>query len=296
MATEQLEQIFLPFEQVGDSKKQADGTGLGLAISTKIVELMNSNLEVQSQLGVGSTFCFEVTLAESTEWVATSHLTSKGIIMGYQDNSRTILVVDDRWENRAVIQHLLEPIGFEVLEASNGQEGLAQIAKTHPDLVITDLSMPVMNGFEMLKQLRQNPQWQALPVIVSSASVFEIDQEKSLAAGGNSFLAKPIQADVLLAQLQEQLRLEWIYESVDKSVNPGANQSETPTEIIPPSSQTLRHWLNLSSQGDLFTIQAEAENLVKTSPQYAAFANTVILLAEGFQTKKLDALIQQYAN
>ncbi len=289
MTPEQLEKIFLPFEQIGSTKKQAEGTGLGLSISQKIVELMGSQLQVQSQLGVGSTFWFDVELPEANGWAASARQHLQGVVTGYQGEKRKILVVDDRWENRAVIVNLLEPIGFEVFEASDGKEGLARLSE-QPDLVITDLSMPVMDGFEMLHQLRQNPTFQNLPVIVSSASVFDIDQEKSIAAGCTAFLAKPVQADALFTQLQEQLKLEWIYEST--IATPEAD-SETEAELVPPPVETLQEYSELLASGDLFSLQEEVQKLAVAQPEYAAFAKMVIQLAEGFEVKKLTALIQQ---
>jgi signal transduction histidine kinase/DNA-binding response OmpR family regulator len=289
MSPDQLEQIFLPFEQVGSTKKQSEGTGLGLSISQKIVELMGSQLQVQSQLGTGSTFWFEAELPESKEWAVASRKNAQGTITGYQGNRRKLLIVDDRWENRAVLLNLLEPIGFEILEASDGQEGLTQLA-AQPDLVITDLAMPVMNGFEMLKQLRQNAAFQHLPVIVSSASVFEIDQDKSIAAGGNTFLAKPVQAETLLDQLQEHLQIEWIYESA--KVDDNETLSET-DQVIPPN-EFLKQLAMLLEAGDLFQVKKEAQQLAETQAKYTTFAQTVVRLAEGFQVKPLTALIQQY--
>jgi signal transduction histidine kinase/DNA-binding NarL/FixJ family response regulator len=281
MAADQLDKIFLPFEQVGSTKKQSEGTGLGLSISQKIIELMDSRLEVQSELGQGSTFGFEVALTEAAEWAVTARQNSQGTVEGYAGEKRKILIVDDRWENRAVIVNLLEPIGFDMIEAADGKEGLAQLAAA-PDLVITDLAMPVMDGFEMLKALRQmHP---TLPVIVSSASVFELDQEESIKAGGNSFLPKPVQAETLLEQLQEQLGLEWVY------------QAETPAAakpvgaIVPPSIEILKQFAQLVDEGDFFALQEQAQAL---PAEHIAFTEMVIQLAEGFQAKKLTTLIQQ---
>lgn len=96
-----------------------------------------------------------------------------------------------------MIVNLLEPLAFEVIEANNGQEGLEKITSDRPDAIICDLAMPVMDGWEMLKQLRQSETLRDAIVIVSSASVFEIDRQKSLDAGSNDFLAKPVQADEL---------------------------------------------------------------------------------------------------
>lgn len=286
MTPEQLEKIFLPFEQVGSAKKQAEGTGLGLSISQRIVELMGSQLQVESEFGKGSCFWFEVELTEATDWAIAARQNSQGTVIGYEGEKRTILVVDDRWENRAVLVNLLEPIGFTVLEAGNGQEGLAQLAAA-PDLVITDLAMPVMDGFELLQHLRQSPDTQSLPVIVSSASVFNVDQNRSLEAGGNAFLPKPVQAETLLETIQEQLKLTWIYRAI-------APQAETMTEIIPPSVATLQQLYQLVEEGDFFQVEEEARTLAQSQPQYAAFAQAVIQLAGSFQAKKLTALLQKY--
>jgi signal transduction histidine kinase/DNA-binding NarL/FixJ family response regulator len=288
MAADQLEQIFLPFEQVGNTKKQSEGTGLGLSISQKIVEMMDSRLQLQSELGVGSTFWFETELLEAQEWAIAARKNSHGAVIGYLGERRKILMIDDRWENRAVIVNLLEPIGFEMLEAADGQEGLDQLA-AQPDLIITDIAMPIMDGFEMLRQLRRKPACQTLPVIVSSASVFEIDQDKSIAAGGNTFLAKPVQAESLLEQVQELLQLDWIYQAVNLVVNVEA----APAQEAIPEREILEALAELVEEGDLFKVQEEARRLGRSQPQCAAFAQTVDQLAETFQTKKLTALIQQ---
>ncbi|MEG3844885.1 ATP-binding protein, partial [Microcoleus sp. herbarium14] len=216
MTPEQVKKIFLPFEQVGDLKKQSEGTGLGLAISQKIVALMQSEIAIDSRPGEGSIFSFEVELPEAKNWADSSRILELGAVLGYQGDKRTILVVDDRWENRAVLVNLLEPIGFEMIESADGKEGFDRALATAPDLILTDLAMPVMDGFEFLREIRADPQLRDAIVLVSSASVFEIDRQKSLDAGGNDFLPKPVQADLLLGLLKKYLQLEWVYgETVD---------------------------------------------------------------------------------
>jgi CheY-like chemotaxis protein len=251
---------------------------------------MGSSLHVESTPGVGSTFWFDVELTESTHWATHSRKNLHGTVIGYQGPIRQILMVDDRWENRAVIVSLLEPIGFKMLEACDGQEGLAKLAE-NPDLVITDLVMPVMDGFEMLKHLRQNPAYQTLPVIVSSASVFDLDQDKSMAAGGNAFLPKPVQAELLLGQLQEQLQLEWIYETMHSTIS--SSTSESSTEIVLPAQETLRQLAQLLEKGDVFAVQEEVQTLAQSHTEYTSFAKTVLEMAENFQLTKLTTFIQQ---
>ena len=289
MTTQQLNKIFLPFEQVGDVKKQSEGTGLGLVISQRIIALMNSQIEVESHPEKGSIFGFEVEIPEAENWAKTSRKSQHGTIVGYQGAKRTLLVIDDRWENRSVISHLLQPIGFNILEADNGQTGLEK-ATLQPDLVITDLAMPVMGGLEMLIRLRQSPQLQNLTVLVSSASVSEADQYRSLQAGGNAFLAKPVQVDQLLELLQTHLNLEWIYE---QKKSDEITSKETEIAIIPPPSETLARLQALIQQGNLKTVIQEAGKL-QQDPQLIPFAQMLTQLAKDFQVKKLEAFIQQF--
>jgi signal transduction histidine kinase/CheY-like chemotaxis protein len=290
--SEHLEKIFLPFEQVGSVKKQAEGTGLGLAISQKIANLMGSTLNVQSQLEEGSLFWFDVELPEAKEWAEKSKLSQQGNIIGFKGEKRKILVVDDRWENRSVLVNLLEPLGFEMSEAENGREGLKQAEKGQPHLIVTDISMPVMDGYEMLKQLRQLPQFQDVPVIVSSASVFETDRQKSLDAGANDFLPKPVQAHSLLEALEKLLKLEWIYEQKQAEGNGEVNN--TGNSIVPPSAQDLAVLLDLSRKGLVKNLLQEIENLERQDRNLLPFTQKIRQLVKGFQMRQLRSFIEQY--
>jgi signal transduction histidine kinase/DNA-binding NarL/FixJ family response regulator len=289
MTPQEVEKIFQPFEQVGESKKQSEGTGLGLAISYKIVSLMGSEIKVQSISGKGSTFSFEVELPEVRDWAATSRVVSQGTILGYAGERRKILLIDDRWENRSVLLNLLEPIGFTIIEASNGEEGRQQVLQTAPDLIITDLAMPVMDGFEFLQKLRSQPELQHHIVLVSSASVFEIDRLNSIKAGGNDFLPKPIQAETLLEQVQKYLKLNWIYkENRDEQVN----EPSVAQEIQAPSLAILTQLSQLARVGDLDGVMEIAQQI--PDGDNAAFVRELIQMVEACELKQLRAFIQQY--
>ena len=295
MNPDDVKKIFLPFEQVGSVKKQAEGTGLGLAISQKIVEMMGGILTVNSQPDLGTTFWFEVDLPETTQWEdATSELQK---IIGYEGAKRKILVVDDRWENTSVVVNLLEPLGFEMLEAENGQDGLNKALEWQPDLIITDLSMPMMDGHEMLAQLRQSPSISnELIVIVSSASVFESDRQRSLQAGANDFLPKPIQKETLLQSLEKHLNLEWIYEQQTKKVAmvDRATSSDLEAEIIPPSAEEISALHDLSRKGLINDLLKEIERIENSEPKFEPFARKVKDLAKGFKIRQIKSFIEQY--
>ncbi len=296
MTPEQLDKIFLAFEQVGDSAHKAEGTGLGLAISRKIVEMMGSQIYVESSYGKGSKFWFDLDLIEATDLMKLEKTNYKQNVIGYQGERRKILIVDDRWENRAVIVNLLEAIGFDMIEASNGQEGLEKSQEYQPNLIITDLSMPVMNGFDMTQCLRNLPDFTNALIIASSASVFNFDRQKSKEAGCNDFLAKPVQAIELLEQLQLYLGLEWIYETQDNSelVAETQNTFTKVDEMVIPPSEELTNLYQAAKGGYVLRITEEANRIKQLDSKYTAFANSVLKLADEFDDEAIANLIKPF--
>jgi CheY-like chemotaxis protein len=206
---------------------------------------------------------------------------------------RQILVVDDRWENRAVVVNLLEPLGFKVIEADNGQDGLDKLQQDgsdwiRPDLVITDLSMPVMDGFEFLQQIRNHEQLKTLTVIVSSASVAESDRQMSLNAGGDDFLAKPLQANELFRLLAHHLHLTWVYEATD----PDDLSSPATLEVIPPPPKDLQQLLEFAQKGRLKQVITLAEQIGQKDNCYQPFVQKVLQLTKQFRCEELEHWIE----
>ena len=297
IAPHQLEKIFQAFEQVGDRQRQAEGTGLGLAISQRIVQLMNGQIQVKSQPGVGSEFFFEVELAIATDWAQQNSFTTGKQIIGYEGQRRSILVVDDRWENRAVLVNLLEPLGFQLSEAENGLEGLEKIRQSQPDLVIADLAMPVMDGFELLKQIRSAKDLQHQKIVVSSASVAQAYRQMSLDAGGNDFLAKPVEISELFNLLATHLELKWKYEitaSNESGSSTPTTALENPQGMIIPDPVDLKTLLELAQQGNLKRLRSHTEHIAHSNPGYADFASQIIRLAKQFKAEEIEELLQQH--
>ncbi|MGJ5632725.1 ATP-binding protein [Nostoc sp. CALU 1950] len=294
IASNQINKLFQAFEQVGDQKRQSEGTGLGLAISQRIVELMGGKIQIESELGVGSNFYFEVALPLASDWAQKSLVTEGRTIIGYEGKPRHILIVDDRWENRSVLVNLLEPLEFTFTEAENGEEGLEKAREKQPDLVITDLAMPIMDGFEMLRELRTSEDIKHLLVIVSSASVSEIDQQKSLAMGGDDFLTKPVDAEELFTLLAQHLQLTWKYEAVESDIGDRAMDKEVFTELIPPPAADLEMLLELAQDGLVRELTETAKKIGQKDRRYQPFIGQVVQLAKQFQTEKIETLIQQY--
>jgi CheY-like chemotaxis protein/nitrogen-specific signal transduction histidine kinase len=289
MTQEQLNKIFLPFEQVGDKNKQTEGTGLGLAISRKITELMGSNLMVESSLGCGSKFWFDADLEVSKENIQQKSDLLNTQIIGLKGDKPNILIVDDQWENRSVIVNCLQTIGFSCFEASNGKEGLIKTEEIKPDLILTDISMPEMDGLEMMQLLRNNQEFSDVPIVVSSASVYEKDVRQSLAAGANEFLPKPIQIQELLKVLHNYLQLEWIYAKTEQKQEISLNE-----KIVLPSTLEMDKLFDLAMRGNVNGIENLLNNLESSDIRFQPFVAEIRQLAENFKFKQIRQYIKSF--
>jgi predicted ATPase/signal transduction histidine kinase/DNA-binding NarL/FixJ family response regulator/tRNA A-37 threonylcarbamoyl transferase component Bud32 len=297
IAPEQIGSIFLPFEQVNGTVRQTEGTGLGLAISSQLVEMMGSSIHLESEVGKGSLFWFEVELP-GVENCAEELKESPKMIRGFVGAPRKILVVDDRWENRSVLVNLLTPLGFEVREATDGQDCLNQVSSFQPDCIIIDLVMPVMDGFEAMRRIRKMPEAKNVVAIGTSASIFSSQEQSCLNIGCNDFLIKPIRDEQLLSCLGNHLDLEWIYEeqaveSAESSLSPAAIPPQL-SEAIAPKAEELAILFDLAMKGELVTIQERVQRLTDGDPRYAPFATQVIHLAKTFAEEELLTYVQGY--
>jgi PAS domain S-box-containing protein len=310
IAPEQLDQIFLPFHQAGDPKYRAEGAGLGLSITKKLVELMGGEMHVNSTLGHGSAFWITLELQEVSDLMRLKKEPAP-IIVGfqftpnpYQEEECRVLIIDDKWENRSVLVNLLKPLGFNTAEASNGKEGVEKARQWQPHVVLTDLVMPIMDGFEAARQIRTFPELKEVIIIANSASVFERDQLESLQAGCNAFLPKPLRAEDLLNVLQVHLGLTWIYEQPkavpmttidsEKAVVEETQLSTSATALVGPSSKQATVLFDLAMMGDMLGLVKELDKLEQLDENLAAFANQIRTLAKNFEEEKICNLVEQY--
>jgi PAS domain S-box-containing protein len=319
IAADQLTEIFLPFQQAEHSKF-TEGTGLGLAISKKLVEMMGAELLVESEVGVGSTFWFEVSLTEIHHDLGSGNGLEIGQIIGYVGAKRQVLVVDDRQENRMILTSLLTEFGFEVAEAHNGLDCLRQVESFRPDIIFMDIVMPVMDGIEAIGHLRQIEALAQVPIVVASASAYDRDQEASLAAGSNDFIAKPIALEQLLNCLQKHLDLEWQYASSRRDgqnrdpsdilrLNGGDLAGDRPEKncalyqgngnpqadlLVLPALAQLESFYQLALIGDVSSIMKQAEAIARQDQQYELFATQICQMAKRFEIRQLQELLSKY--
>jgi CheY-like chemotaxis protein len=293
MTAEQLHKIFHPFEQVGTSEQRMGGTGLGLAITRKFVSLMGSQVQFKSQLGQGSTFWFELSLPVVTSNIKQKEngegaLRGPSKVIAYQGRRQKVLIADDKLHNRLVLRDMLTPLGFDLLEAENGQECVALARQEQPDMILIDLVMPVMSGFDAVKMMRQQAALQTVPIIAISASVFEEHQKESRLVGCDAFLAKPLRLDNLLTLLGSYLDLSWIYADSKPVIT---SQEE---RLIAPPQQELERLHQLAMRGNIRRLRKQADYMASLDEQYIPFAKKLRELAQGFKRKQIIALLKQF--
>ncbi len=285
MGAHQLGRLFQPFEQVADAHRRAGGTGLGLAISRQLVRLMGGNIEVASAPHEGSTFSFELAVRAAAGSPASAP--SPGRIVGYQGERRRVLIVDDVPQNRAMLVDLLEETGFVVAAASNGLECLVLLDSFKPDLIVMDVMMPVIDGNETTRRIRQMPGWRAVPIVAVTASVSPDDERTSRAAGASAFLGKPVDVDNLLDTIGNLLSLHWISEQ-----RPPEAEGQTRL-VVPPAGEIDILW-QLVRIGSMREVRERADYLQALDPAYAPFAARLHALAQGYHSKNLAAFVARY--
>ncbi|MBD2060468.1 PAS domain S-box protein [Oculatella sp. FACHB-28] len=213
IAPEEVGTLFNAFAQTETGRRSQQGTGLGLAISREFVRLMGGDITLETQVGRGTTFEFEVRVAiasASESLIRKLHQRVIGLEPG-QPHYR-LLIVEDKWENRQLLRKMLEPLGFEVQEAANGQEGIAQWERFEPHLIWMDLRMPILNGYEATQHIKSQLKGQATVIIALTASAFEEERVVALSAGCDDFVRKPFREAELFEKMAHYLGVRYIYE------------------------------------------------------------------------------------
>jgi signal transduction histidine kinase len=291
IAEDQLETIFLPFQQVGKQSEQTEGTGLGLAITKTLIEMMSGKLEVKSKLGFGSKFWFSIplkTCKQQDSSIITNDEVKKPKIIGFKTKDANtefkVLVVDDRWDNRVILTKILIMLGFKILEAKNGEEALIKANQFNPDAIIMDMKMPIMDGLECTKRLRQQTNFYNTVIIMMSANVFDNQQQAALDAGCNAFIEKPINIEDFLSLLKKLCSLEWIYETQQTTTTISA-----PMEY--PEAEEIEILFQFARIGKIKAIIEKSESLSANDSKLETFSKKVIQLAKEFKIQELKTFL-----
>ncbi|MCG3206701.1 MAG: Sensor histidine kinase RcsC [Anaerolineae bacterium] len=290
IAPENQEFIFEAFTQVDDTH----GTGLGLAITRRLVQFMGGAISVESKLGQGSTFCVELPVIVRTAPAAIAVAGVTDRIVGYQHSGQpyNILVVDDRDDNRAILRAILGPLGFKIWEADSGQAAIQAVMDQAPDLILMDLLMPGLNGVEATEQIRRLKNVKQMPIIAVSASVSAEISQKSLVAGCDDFLSKPILTDNLLQKLARHLNLQWLKEK-DSLEDWAKIHSEDLAELALPPKSELEQLFFAARVGDIGSVQMR---LARLEPDFPVFAGQMQEIAKSFRLDLMEEILQETIN
>jgi CheY-like chemotaxis protein len=212
MAPEQLSQLFQPFNRLGQECGSVEGTGIGLVVTKRLVMLMGGTIGVDSSVGVGSVFWFELAVASPPK-MASGNFKWKVKRERESDQiqelaaQRTVLYVEDKLSNLALVEALIElRSDLKLLTAIDGQQGIRIARNSQPDLILLDINLHTISGFEVLKMLREDPATGHIPVMALSANAIARDIEKGLDAGFLQYITKPIKVDEFMNAIDMALR------------------------------------------------------------------------------------------
>jgi len=219
IAPDELEDVFEPFVQTESGQQARRGTGLGLPISRQYVQLMGGDISVRSEVGQGTTSRFDIQVSQvEAAAVATTEAARRVIGLAPNQPVYRLLLVEDEVDSRKLLVKLLEPLGFDIREASNGREGIEVWERWQPDLIWMDMRMPVMDGYEATRQIKAQAGASAPAIIALTASAFEEDRAAVLAVGCDDFVRKPFREAEIFEMLHKHLGIDFVYAVEPESV------------------------------------------------------------------------------
>jgi two-component system sensor histidine kinase/response regulator len=293
IASDEMDRLFDPFEQTRAGRRAGSGTGLGLAISREFVRLMGGDIVVTSRIGQGSVFSFEVAVGKG-ESAAVARKAALRQVLRLESGQRSyrVLIAADVEDNRVLLRNLLETVGFETAQAADGEETLRQYEQWRPDLILLDLRMPAMDGYEVIRRIRSRHDATPVRLIVVTASAFQESRHAILAAGADDFIIKPYREALLLETIREFLGVRYVYA--------GEAVASAP---LPPGSATKIERASLAAlPADLLDAMRRAavaadldrllELIARVEPRDAALARSLRQLMERFDYKRLLQLLQ----
>jgi signal transduction histidine kinase/CheY-like chemotaxis protein len=295
-----LKSIFNAFEQQGDQDvAKYGGTGLGLAICTKLVHMMNGEIKVQSKKNVGSTFTVilkDIDISSMQEEIVSQKLLSSNI----KFEKSQILVVDDVEENRKLMEASLKDFDLDLIMAENGKEAIAKLKNLNVDLILMDLRMPIMDGYEAAGIIKADDKLKHIPLIALTASVMGEDLEKVSQYGFDGYLRKPIIIEELIEELSKYLEYNFIDDHIAQNNHLKILDFEKLEVVLDKLQNELNsEWINIKDGGDFSLIEKFANKLNDLSIKEDIYilndyAQELIKNINAFDIEKVDYLMNTY--
>ena len=295
-----LETIFNAFEQQENHDvAKYGGTGLGLAICTKLIKMMNGEIKVESQKNKGSTFTVifrDIPVSSMEDEVVTSKLKASNIMF----EKAVILVVDDVLENRKLVQASLKDFDIDLIMAENGKEAIELLKNVNVNLILMDLRMPVMDGYEAATILKNDERLKNIPLIALTASVMGKDLEKVSKYGFDGYLRKPVILDDLIEELAKYLKYQSLHNDIKEENNNKIIDLEKLKVVVNKlENEFKQEWLNIKDGGDFSLIEEFAIKLNELALKEDIYllddySKELIKNVESFDIEKVDYLMNTY--
>ncbi|MFZ4667568.1 MAG: hybrid sensor histidine kinase/response regulator, partial [Prochlorotrichaceae cyanobacterium] len=293
IAPDELANLFEAFSQTESGRESQEGTGLGLMISRQFVQLMGGDITVASQLGKGTTFNFSIQAQSGTETIVEMTSQRRVIAVAPNQSIYKLLAVDDKPINRQLLLKLLAPLGFELREASNGQEAIVIWDEWEPHLIWMDMRMPVMDGYEATKYIKSTTKGNATAVIALTASVLEEEKAIVLSAGCDDFVRKPFKEQTIFETLSKHLGVKYIYEESESCEGSSQAEGLTPEQLSVMPHSWLVRLSNAVLEADSEAIMTVIQDIPDSQ---ASLAKRLTLLVRQFQFEQIlniiDAVLQ----
>jgi signal transduction histidine kinase/CheY-like chemotaxis protein len=290
IAPDELDKAFDAFVQTSSGRQSKRGTGLGLPISHQYVQMMGGNMSVRSEPAEGSCFQFDVPVevvdAAELEMAQPTHR-AIGLEPGQQaadGGPYRLLVVEDVEADRTLLVGLLRSLGFQVREATNGQQAIEIWEEWSPHLVFMDVRMPVLGGHEATRRIKATLQGQETVIVALTASAFEEDRAAALTAGCDDFVRKPFREADILDVLARYLSVRFVYEEPERGDREGGGA----LTLVGMDSEWLADLHRATLQGDSEWIERLIGQIQAQNP---ALAGELAALAHNFEHQEILRLI-----
>lgn len=294
IAESELGRLFKHFEQTESGRNVQSGTGLGLAISREYAQLLGGDITVTSELGVGSSFRFEIPISFDAN-VKVVQRAARRKIVGIKIGEAVprVLVVDDNKQNRGWLVAILSEIGFETREAEDGQTAIATWQSWRPHIVLMDVHMSGIDGIESTRRIRASLGGSDVVIIGVSASVFKDDAQAAMAAGMDDFASKPLKLEELFDKIGRHLSVTYVYGD-EEATSSSAGSALTPSSLAPENLVNLPIALIMALREATLNGDVEqlAEIIKAIEETDRPVANALSHLVEQFEYDKILELTQ----
>lgn len=261
----EIETIFSAFTQTEIGKASPNGTGLGLTISRNFAQLLGGEITVRSILERGSTFSFKLPIRLAKPACASPDASTEKVVRLASGQPRyRALIVDDHPVNRKLLVRLLNRIGLEVFEATNGKEAVTQWRQWKPHVIYMDIRMPILNGCEATQQIRSAANGEKPIIIALTADTTDSSRQLAFAAGCDDYMSKPFQLKVLLDKLADHLGVKYLYSAEQMTYG---DKQQTTTLLHPSDLLAMPfHWITAMQEAALLGDDRLAEELIEQIP------------------------------